>query len=870
MTHRFCIVWGIIAVCMTFSGCGSDPRQSLDTGGGPEPSLNDLGSSGPADPADAPAGSAKRVVVRFRKGTGAYKSAAVMKGQGDQVERIIPQLEAHVISVPEGQSAEDVIARYKNHPLVEFVEEDEALELALVPNDPVYDGTWPQWHLPHIGMEQAWDITTGSPDVIIAILDTGVGPHPELSPKLVPGWNFTEENSDTSDPMGHGTGVAGVAAAISNEGAGVASIAWDCPIMPFRVVRPDAPGMGSSTRIADALVLAADRGARVANLSFARAASSGNYIIEDAERYFFESGGVVTGGAGNDGTFDDRPDNPYALNVNATDQNDQLPLMYALGNSLDLSAPGDRIRTVSPSGSEFSSASGTSFSAPIVAGVAALMFSANPSLSPQEVQQILKDTAKDLGTPGWDTTFGWGRVDAARAIQAARDYQGSSDTTAPFVHIEEPLPLELVRGTINVAATASDDTAVSRVDLYCDETFVSSDTVAPHDWPVDTTTLPDGAHTFEAVAFDSAGNSARSDPVEVTVANAECSVAADCDDADACTADECVNGECRSAALDCNDNDVCTTDSCDPTTGCSHVAVNCDDGDATTADTCDATTGCVHTPLDCDDGNACTFDGFDASGLCVHSQVDCDDGNACTTETCNPYVGCVVASVSCNDGDPCTTDSCDTRSGCVYEPVRCASGQTCLDGTCQSTACDLDGVCDAGEDCSTCPGDCPAGGGSVCGNGLCEAGNGEDCLTCPSDCAGKQEGKPDNRFCCGAGGGEKPVGCGDGRCNSSGFACVSPAVSPSCCGDGVCEGVESGCNCAIDCGNADGAELPGSTCRDGLDNDCDGAADCNDPDCEGATPCPTCLPTGAPCSGDSDCCSQKCRGGGKGGLTCNG
>lgn len=167
------------------------------------------------------------------------------------------------------------------------------------------------------------------------------------------------------------------------------------------------------------------------------------------------------------------------------------------------------------------------------------------------------------------------------------------------------------------------------------------------------------------------------------------------------------------------------------------------------------------------------------------------------------------------------------------------------------------GVCESGEDCTNCAADCviPL---VACGNALCEAGNGENCVSCPQDCAGQQSGKPSNRFCCGFGG-DAPDGCGDSRCTTGGFSCTETPVSgSSCCGDAVCEFPGESCsNCAADC--AQGPEL----CTGGVDEDCDGLVDCADAACTDDLACEgvcTLGQTGDPCTEDSDCCSNKCKG----------
>ncbi len=231
--------------------------------------------------------------------------------------------------------------------------------------------------------------------------------------------------------------------------------------------------------------------------------------------------------------------------------------------------------------------------------------------------------------------------------------------------------------------------------------------------------------------------------------------------------------------------------------------------------------------------------------------------------------------VGCASGAPLCTPACALD----YAPC----------GGCQ--ICDNNGACEPGEDCTSCPNDCPAGSGAACGNGVCETGNGESCLTCPTDCRGKQDGKPSRRFCCG-GGGSNPVTCGDPRCTSSGFQCTNAPTQPSCCGDGSCTGIETGFTCALDCGApprcGDGAcwdsetscacpqdcgsppthENVSANCNDGIDNDCDGATDCGDADCGTDPTCvPTCQPAGAPCAVTADCCRGACKGK-KGNRTC--
>jgi subtilisin family serine protease len=204
-------------------------------------------------------------------------------------------------------------------------------------NDPDYSS---QWHLPKVSCGSAWNTTSGN--VIIAILDTGVDAnHPDLASRITAGWNFYDDDSNTTDVTGHGTSVAGTAAAAGNNGVGVASVAWGCQIMPVRI--SDPAGNASISTIASALIWAADNGARVANISYACTNFS---TVVSAAQYFQSKGGVVTVAAGNDGVYDSTADNPYVLTASATTSTDTVASWSNTGTNIDVAAPG--IETSSP------------------------------------------------------------------------------------------------------------------------------------------------------------------------------------------------------------------------------------------------------------------------------------------------------------------------------------------------------------------------------------------------------------------------------------------------------------------------------------------------------------------------------------------
>lgn len=448
-----------------------------------------------------------RLLVKFNSNIGPTHAREIIAALGTRDESEIHGAGVHIVDLPYHANERAFLSAFQSRAEVEFAELDTLLSpQQTVPNDPLF----PSWFLEKIDAPNAWPITTGSSNIVIAILDTGVeGSHPDLASKIVPGRNIYNNNDDTSDVFGHGTPVAGVAGAASNNGIGVASVAWGCGIMPVRI--SDLDGMAATSTIASGLSWAADHGARVANVSYR---VTGSKTITSAAKYFQSKGGVVVAAAGNNSTQESAPDDPYVVTVGATDPQDVIYYYSNYGGAVDLVAPGNNTTTLM--GGQYGAGGGTSFASPVVAGVAALILSANPSLTPAQVTDILKQTADDLGAAGWDNTYASGRVNAAKAVSAAWSTRGGADTTAPSVSITSPQGGQQLSGqTTSVQVSASDNVRVVKNELYVDGVLAATSTTAPFTIKWSTRKAAGGAHQLQCKAYDAAGNASMSSAVTV-------------------------------------------------------------------------------------------------------------------------------------------------------------------------------------------------------------------------------------------------------------------------------------------------------------------------------------------------------------------
>ena len=288
-----------------------------------------------------------------------------------------------------------------------------------------------QWNLDRIHAPAAWERSTGA-GVVIAVIDTGVeGTHPDLRGHVLTGYDAIAgvEGGDVDD-NGHGTHVAGIAAALTGNGRGIAGVAPDARILPVKVL--DADGGGYTSDTAEGIVWAVDNGAQVINLSLG--ADTPTAAEEAAVGYARENGVTVVAAAGNERTEGSPTSYPAAYDgviaVAATDSSDRVAYYSNRGDYVDVAAPGSSIVSTYPSELvedadpmagpvDYGRLSGTSMAAPHVAAVAALLKSYRPGLTPDGIEEALEGSAVDLGPAGFDDDHGYGRVDAAAAIEAA-------------------------------------------------------------------------------------------------------------------------------------------------------------------------------------------------------------------------------------------------------------------------------------------------------------------------------------------------------------------------------------------------------------------------------------------------------------------
>ena len=295
-----------------------------------------------------------------------------------------------------------------------YVESNIRFKIDVVPNDPYWSV---QWAPRKIEADYAWNTTFGNSSVLVAVIDTGVDwNHPDLAANYAPlGYDWVNNDNNPMDDHGHGTHVAGIIAAVTNNGIGVAGIS-QVRIMAEKGL--DQNGYGYADDLANAIVHAADQGANTLSMSWGDYANS--VLIQRAIRYAYDSGALLVAAAGNDGTSQKMYPAAYneVIAVSATDQLDNPAWFTNYGNWIELAAPGvDIFSTIWDN--DYGYKSGTSMAAPHVSGVAALIMSRFPEITRDQVRAQLRNSSDDLGAVGFDPYYGYGRINAQKAVETS-------------------------------------------------------------------------------------------------------------------------------------------------------------------------------------------------------------------------------------------------------------------------------------------------------------------------------------------------------------------------------------------------------------------------------------------------------------------
>jgi len=328
----------------------------------------------------------------------------------------IPETDELIVSVPPGQTENSFARSLMATGDYQYVEPDWICFPTRIPNDPSYGQ---QWHHSKLRSPLAWDHTTGDANLVVAIVDGGVQlDHPDLAGALVSGYNSDDDlaqsaGGDVYDVDGHGTFVAGLAGAIGNNRSFVAGMGWNLSIMPIRYY--NQPGGGYLHNILEGARWAAENGARCVNVSQTGVEYQ---TVQTTGAYLKGLGSLLFWAAGNDQRDLSWFDWDDVIIVGATDPNDDKASFSAFGLAVDVYAPGTDIFSTGMV-SALAIGNGTSASAPMAAGVCALVWSHRPWLTPDQVEQCLFTGCVDLGPAGEDPYWGWGRIDSFNAVAAS-------------------------------------------------------------------------------------------------------------------------------------------------------------------------------------------------------------------------------------------------------------------------------------------------------------------------------------------------------------------------------------------------------------------------------------------------------------------
>lgn len=432
-----------------------------------------------------------RVIVRFKSfTTSAYQDNVIKKFNVEKTHKLMLK-NTFVLEIPKGTAGE-YVKNFLKEKNVEYAEKDAVAKALEVPNDTYYSY---QWGLPMISAASAWDTTHGNSSVEIGIIDTGVdASHPDLIGKVDKAADCTistscESISSSVDDNGHGTHVAGIAAANTNNSLGVAGVGYNTHLMSAKVL--DSRGSGYYSWVANGIVWAADNGAKVISLSLG--GSSSSTVLKDAVNYAWSKGAVVVAAAGNSGSTAPSYPGYYSnvISVAATDSNDQKASFSSYGNWVTVAAPG--VSILSSYNGGYAYLSGTSMATPFVSGLAGLLFGQHPTWTNSDVRTQIESTADKI----YGTGFYWiyGRINACSAVGCSSVLAPAPTPTPTTAPVSTPTP------TIAPTATPTPTLAPTNTPAPTPTPKVTSPTPTPVPAPKPTKRKPWWCVYFPTFSF---------------------------------------------------------------------------------------------------------------------------------------------------------------------------------------------------------------------------------------------------------------------------------------------------------------------------------------------------------------------------------
>jgi len=391
-----------------------------------------LAASSPASP-QAPYRPGE-VLVKLRPGVRSAVARQVETRHGTALLEGIEKRGLYRMAVPADRSVPEMIELLASDPSIEYAEPNYVGRAAdFIPNDTYFVG-W-QWHLDHMSGDadidavEGWQISRGSVSIVVAVLDTGIDTdHLEFAGRLLPGFDFVNDDADPESTNPHGSKVTGLLAANADNAFAIAGVDHAARILPVKILSDD--NTGDTFDLAEGLIFAADSGADVISMSLEDYPLA-SPTLNDALQYARDAGAVLVAAAGNGGidsaNYSGPGASPLTISVGATDSQDARASYSGTGSTLDLVAPGHAVATVRHGSSRdgLDLGGGTSSATPIVAGIASLILSVDGSLGHDEVLDILIQSAEDQvgppaeDTPGRDDFFGHGRVNLNDALALA-------------------------------------------------------------------------------------------------------------------------------------------------------------------------------------------------------------------------------------------------------------------------------------------------------------------------------------------------------------------------------------------------------------------------------------------------------------------